>query len=108
MNAYRNPPPQAEATPTLTYDYAKALDRKRSRVGLNSIRSTIWLASVIGFYPFVALFGQMGWLIGLASFAFVAVPLAIRWSKQPSAAEIEAYEARLLSKRRKRSRKKRR
>lgn len=108
MNAYRHPVPPPSATPTLTYDYAKALDRKRSSVAFNAFRFTVALVLVVGVYPFVALFGQVGWLIGIAAFAFVAVPLAIRYARQPSAAEIDAYETRLLSKTRKRSRRKRR
>jgi hypothetical protein len=107
MTPYRDRIPQASDTPSLGYDYAAALERKRSSVAFNALRGIVALALVVGVYPFVALFGSVGWLIGLASFAFIAVPLAIRASQQSAAAEIEAYEAR-LSNRRKRSRKKRR
>ena len=104
MNAYREPAPQAKNAPSLSYDYAAALDRQRGRVGFNALRITVALVAIFGLYPFVAAFGSVGILIGLSAYAFIGVPLAVRRAQSSSAVEIEAYEARLL---RKRSHKKR-
>ena len=98
MSVYRDPIPPIGAS--LSYDYAAALDRQRSRVALNALRATVWLVCIFGLCPFVALFGGMGVPIGLAAYAFVGVPLALRRARISPTAEIEAYEEKLLRKKR--------
>jgi preprotein translocase subunit SecF len=101
MNAYRTSARRTEASP-LTYDYAKALDQNRSSLASIAARLMLAFLMIVGVWPFVALFGDVGVLIGVAASAFVAIPVAIRASRQNSAARIDAYQERLLAKRRKR------
>ena len=99
MNAYRTPAPPASVPVALSFDYAAELDRKRRRVVLNAFRGTFALVAIVGFYPFVALFGEIGFFVGLVAYAFIGVALAIQRAQTSPADEIQAYEEKLLRKR---------
>jgi len=97
MSTYRHPAPAP--TDGLSFDYAAELDRQRAGVGRNSVRGLLALVAVFGLTPFVALFGGVGIFIGLAMYAFIAIPVAIRRAQTSPADQIRAYEEKLLRKR---------